>query len=160
MLWTQTSMYVCVPALGWERERKREKSAQFYQRGVPYKTAACDRGICTERNIWCIFITAAHQRKWRGCICTHSLKWRFTCWHRRAYTHEDTHKRILNCMLLHLSVVHYSSVPALLLLKVSTARNTLVVKHAGKEKWIFSWINKHITALTGIISEAELILRS
>lgn len=128
----------------------------FCQGRVPYKTAACDRGVGTARNICCVFIIAAHWRKTHTTPSDKMERLRlYTLSQMRVLTRSHT----LNCTLLHLSVVHYLSVAALLLLKVFTARNTLAVKNAGLEKWIFSWINMHITALTGIISRAELVPR-
>lgn len=75
-------------------------------------------------------------------------------WH--FLIHICTHT--LSHTLLHLSVVHYLSAAVFLFLKVFTTGNTLGVKNAKLEKWIFLQINMHITAPTGIIRIAVLVL--
>lgn len=104
--------------------------------------------------------TQAPQTKWKRCIGRSSFKW--WCPHTQTHTQASTHahRHARTCMLVHLSVVHYSSEAVLLLLEVFTTRNTLVAKRAALQKWIFSWINMHITALSGTASQPEPIPRS
>lgn len=154
------SVETCVCGSHRDEETGKRRWLQLFCRGrVPYKTAVRDSGGGATRNTCCIFIAAARWQKH-----TTSPTDKMEELHRQVLfqmrvptnTHTHTHK----CTLLHLSVVHYSSEAALLLLKVFTTRNTLVVKNAASEKRIFSWINMHITALTGTVSQPELIPRS